>query len=1572
MPELLTNITKWNVGGILRVEFPTEYRNKIWAERFGEIQNTIANLPSDIHTVEFDVSNCTWIDPIPLLSLLLSIANLRNCKINLYVPNIQDDNEESKKVLGFIYLEGFIEQFRKFNVHIYYKNNPNELTEKEISGFSLYASDLEYANCTIIRATVINLDKLVQSGNYIDDWILKMIDSIQHDIKNKIDSFSIDEVITRLRLLLSETINNVYEHAYGENKDKNVGFYVRFRNGLANNKLPFPDRYKLKAQFRKEHENSPKLERYFIDNIFSFIEIFVIDNGKGLTSNYFPINNIPDNGFSIAWNKALILGERGINNLNKKTQYGGLYTINKIIGNNYICGRDHKEWMGHSLPYKGESPSGLRIENKYQLNGLALIYRLTWDVASDIVNDWERLMLKKKIQKNEDLFNESIYYNELLCNEDIYKKYFNSNLNNVNNKATFFVIDNRFNNIEHFIEEMYKDDSNAMVDFCLYLPQRGLQKNRIYSNVKELFEKIRNKFKTLIIADIPINEANLYQLAIEGSSFTNDFIINFEKIILITQRFSVIILSKITNQIFIKKRSSSVEEKNDQYFDFNPNSFSPHLSLKHLIAWLKTHDSLLFWLRVKERNIDGSLYVNDKITWYSDDQEIDMQGYLNFAQVLTDDVLKRILENSLIRTLCLSNEYGCVYENMDILTDRLSAKMNSLFYNKNVNQIDSRQKLLIGSVSVTGLAQMNAEKQKKTNSISVPIHYFQHQGVIQSQQKAHLLLWPKEWLEKKFKKTNIDYRRVGRSHMIAPHGWKYYTIPRYRLYNNETKQYDSDPKDYQSIKNVEFHSAYECEPSLTYFELQVAGKNVIEIGHFHYENNHDLFKIDYPMIVSNSFNDGKSLAVFLLSEFLMALGKNEENIIIEPNEFLVNYTREQTKATIDYLVRSRHKFKELVRERIKKRQSNECAVIVYPYHYTTEHIVELIKMYITPDCHDRIFALIPVNKDRSCSTFLISPLTFEAIRKKIIEFKNAGKTPYALLFDEATVDGKTRKELKHLLLNLGAKEVRTLCIADRRRLPFSTTDPLKHQAYWRLDIPRLGNRDNCIICKSLEKINDFKHSLIYSYDLMRIDQWILSWESIFSYAKIKEHGLLSKPLKESITKKFSLYLNRKSGERLHYDEISLVNSTGLTLYSCEIHSMTSRDDIAVYLYNKGNLDRLTTLELLCVNLMLYGKEFSPIVVEKILKIIFIEANKSKELSNETAFAAITIMAQSPQIIETLFDNCKDKNNSDININNYDLELILSYFAQNESSKFSKSKKLVGHLKYNSYNLKSINKQFHSEIYNDYGRIHNTSLQNILNLGEDSILDKQLFVFALNTCDKLEALINNYPIWNSNDQTENPIILKNYFKDINNVKILLSKTINQNQEYEKVSYIDDKINSLKEKLTEMFENLKKLHRLFFMPVYLISNHDDFLKIEIERIIKSMNYSFKEIVISKGFVPQGFIEIQKWVNWDRQIIKKIEYLIDNTKHAENVKIKDPFNEESKSADMWISKESDNDFLILTFYNFSSIKADIVNSKTKNRIKPEKQHIFEIGGCIEYDDFTILVNGVILKTILKLPFI
>jgi hypothetical protein len=1547
------------IGTTYLIEIPKKFRNKGWAESFGKGQDELRHLSENIKEINVDFSKCDWADPLPLLSLFIALSEIpdRISKI-VYLPKPAYETPFSQKcLLAFLFKEGFIEICEKFNIRVFYQNSgiANEFSDKDKEQIiSTYEKNLSYTDCTILPAKVIDLLKIVDGKeNYVAEIeyeIENWLNAVQHRFSPNVASSLEKELLNKIDRFLKETIENVYEHAYpDDNKSgkKLVGCYIRFRKGLVNDSLDENSQKRLQMNIKEEYENCPRLDKSFVENSSGFFEIFIVDAGIGL-SDSFPWDNerIPKYPFREAWRRTIGLGERS-NKKAKNTEFGGLYTLSQLCQGSYLTARDSSDWIGDTLPVKNQNASYSLIQGPFQIKGLALIGRINSLTSKTTKGNWLNLNGVYDGPKNENPFIKAMQESM-----DIYFKYYNQPSSKMTNLV--YYRDERFNNTQNSKYINY--------NFCLFLPPERLPKNRIFEIInKELLQGINDiKQRAIITADIPVGEANIYQYALCKARYSEEFLEKIDIIVLITRDLTVSILFK-----------KEITAKNETYNTYDYNSeltksfllstletpFSPHQSFKHFVELIKTHDSLLFWSYINKKNQSYEFYLKQDICWYQDGIDIGLTGYLNFAKTLTDDFCKNIYELALEHTLCLSNESGCNYESIDLLTNKLAMQNNVLFYNSHK---DEAQKILLGSVFVTGYTAKASQVGNKKSENDIIIHFFQNQNVNThgkiTNPVAQLLLWPREeWI----KKLTIDNstlsqcRRIGTSYVIAPYGWKYFPIPRYKLFDKDKNYFLKTQPTKEQIQNTEryeFKSVYECSPPDTYRYWQGKRGQVLNIGHIDYESHHDIFNIDFPFVINESFMMGDKLSQFLLSEFLYALGTNINGLKTD-NQVLID-------GVTKYLA--------------SKTTENKSILILYPFHYNSDCIVSKVKKHIKPEFHSKIIALFPVNKERADATYLISPLTIETLKEEINRTREQQKHIEVLLFDDATIEGKTRKEIKHTLFSLGVNSVRTLTLLERRRLPFSPSEPNYNRTFWRLDIPNLGSADTCPICNALQKLKDIKHNIASESVFSRIQDIEEKWGKSSPYENNNKQLLTPIPVNKILEKKFGIYIDEENNS-IQYggdeNKIKIINSLGLSIYVSELHTMTSRDDVLDFLEKDEltNIEDYAKIEMLSTYLLLFKKELSNLALEKIIKELF-RLCKDKSTDPYTAYALIALMNINAEKLNLLYDVCKDPGENDIKVINQDMEILCYSLGIDNSSPFSTSKNLK-RLNKGSKNLKDTYKQLHSEIYNDYGIIHDTPL---------SLMSKEISISKENTSENIRKITNAK---DSCDKILNllELIPKDHYRFVENIEAQINQVKSDIVSYKQNSTKVD-ANNIKQQAMAILSNLQIINSLLFVSIGLQGSEFPLSDL-LNTIISENKYNIK---LSTKFqkLSSADLQIERWIIWDKMVNTKIRNLLHNADKGNKdvsgnnspILIADPFDNLTETkAYAWISIEYDelNNNLSLIIYNKTDILAANVQEKTQLKPKYEKRHLKELDIKINYQDETINSER-LLKTIITFPYL
>ncbi len=1574
-----------NKEGNLLIEIKYSFRNKDWGEDFAVIQEAIKykKYNDTIFNESFiDISTCDWTDPIPLLSLLISLNEFKKTggKSTLIIPTIEDSKiKETDKVLKFLAEEGFLNEFSNCCT---IKDKNNLIIDKETENIQNYEAFIKkykrvsttvfYTNSTLIKACLFDSKKEFETNpSKVDAWVEEKIKSIRAKISDKVPSYSQGTIIHRITNILVETIQNIVKHAYTDSNYSFAGIYIRYRNGKDNSLLSIEELSNIEKGLQGEEKFCPMLKREFLDLRKGCLEIFVVDSGVGFTESL--RSSLPKANAKYAFRESFrhVFKEgkrRKYKEIPDRTLKGGLYLIGEMLKANqdYLCGRDENEWIGTFFPFESDKNNFFlnSTAKKEKVQGLSWIIRLSWRAETEInKTDWSSWDGSPKRHPS---------YLELESSVTIV------------NPVKFNVLDQRFN-IDSLLIEIYKQKGVKDDKIYFFLPTNNQTKYKLWDTISDISVKLNPSLdRTLIIADIPEFEKRTYTYILDGIHFTTadkskNWIEKFSKIILISKRLSISILERAENTFKVIK-----EELRQKYFDaYSKDAFSPHLSIRHLFSWLRAYDSLLFWLNVKLNNKQKQFFVNNEVIWNNELNKID--GYLNFAQTSTDSLSLNIYRNAVERTIGFfdfenqENLKHCYIKQLDPLTSRLVDEYNSTFFNDINNTNENR--IYLGSVFVSGMSFNDAlfysKDEKKSKSV-LPIYFFKHKDSKADEPVPHLLNWPKEeWLLKddNFKRTHLPLERVGRTHVIAKYGYKFYTVPRY------------DP--------VTKESVYKRTPKETYKDWQDTEQKLLTFGHFEFEGKHDLFKLNLIKKITESFENNDELAQYLVTEFFVLLG---------------GFSKTQ-------LTQSGQKFYDSINERLKTFNSkDEVLLVAYPNNANSSFVIDKIKEFIKPELSERIFSLMPINRERIGASLLVSPLVFDPIIEILNTKEKGSGERKILLFDSTIISGRTRKELKHLLFSLEADEVKTFSIIDRFRLPFKVPDKSKHISYWRFDVPRLGAVESCPICKAIDDIKKFKEDLASEFAQKRIEQWISGWGAVSHFNPVT-NGITPTAI-EPILKNFGIEFNIESNKHVQIiseeelkkgndNKIELTNSMGLTIYTTELHSVTSKDDIALSLCKKvKNIPDKAKIELLSSQLLLFPNEYSSHNLFEMALKLFEACNGRDFVDNHSALAAIVLINQNKKLHEKLIDYLFAKDKPILIVNNIDVDLILAFILKKSVQKSNRlTDKVLSLLKYKDDNSAlSKYKQFHSEIYNEYGKIHTKPLVTFY-LKKDSI-DTSIRLRQLNySLSKMIYLINQireFRKTSANKAFEEKLkddCLKALQLVYDGTKVILEKQFKGEftPENEDFKFRIKQFEGLVE--NSVVKKLKELHSFLFCNV--IEEDDELgikhpIKNEIKNIINSISeLAWKDEATRKGktqFIQDipivkisntvsDFKEIltlgrtNAWVILDDLIEDEILYFTSNAIHSTE-KIPNIWSYDANSnelAHLWISVEYISNFVVVKFVNASAMKAEeiqeIIELKKKRGIIHLKE---ELKGVLTVENISHEQYINLIQITVKIPII
>ncbi|WP_299979702.1 hypothetical protein [Desulfobacula sp.] len=1369
----------------------------------------------------------------------------------------------------------------------------------------------------------------VTSYRTITDWAEKNHDLLVSLLISKVPGWTIDDILYRLKTFLFESSFNIFDHAYPNGGNRYAAIYVRYRKGLIG--INQEERKALQPALKNESDNDicPCLPLYFFKSREGCLEATVADIGVGMSNTL----------SSIIKTKKGKTPKRLFPHACELVFIDGMHKKSS----EYLtrCGGLHL--LGRLLSENNDFIRG-RDEDSWYGDVLPLHRKSTFahhlasgkdhcGMSVEGLSWTTRLSWLAPTDTGDSGFWKK-WKGE--CSKNPVFQELQSNEIDIGQFRGISFRDERF---EKYLGWLGNVEIKGNEKQHIYLVKPGRSKIDILDSLENISSKFTPNLKlNLVIGDIPSHEAVTYAAALNKLKVDHrqKWPAIFSKITLITQQLSVFGLTY--------KKSSNGFEYREEFTDSlystgSSKDFDPSANIRHYIRWLRHHDSDIFWRHIIEKHPDDHTYIGGKIRWSIERKEIN--GYLDFVQTLTDTLLRHLYKITLERLPCLKHDAKCKLVAMDNHVRDLVNHYNSTILPRLSGKNEFT--IYIGSVEVTGFTRDMAVFGQASTEY-VPIHFFRH--IDSDFNTAHLLLWPQQdWFKKHFEPEKADYKRIDKSGVIAKGGLSCFQLPRF-------------DKDKQSF--------YGRSPKDTYDDWQDPNPCIMKIGHWRYESNHDLLTVNLWNALKYSFATWGNLSCFLMGCFFNALG-------IKNQKYLTSDGREWLKK---------------IRENNESKVLKACAII-YPSHPNTDNTISYLLASVNEEIRKKIIAVRPIRKTRGRSAFLISPSVIERIKTLI----NASQSKSILIFDDALISGRTNSELEYLLRSIGAQKIQTLVILERRRLPGIASQEEKALAYWRLDVPVIGNKLTCPICRVLDKTEQFSTYIISREAKNRIGEWQREWEMTSPLTDWTSHGLTPVAVNLlSPRKRFSTYQNdlgkycQIGGEE---QRIVLKRSIGLTTFASELHSMVFRDDYVVEtLMRETHLNEPAIVEMITSQLILFGEEFTSEIRHKLLMVLFKTVNKFDDVDRHSSLAAVTFFIQNEATLNVLVGDLYKSGELDRMILNTDLAIVVAYsihlfpdFTQLTGPGIEGAQRLLKQkVDSNFYH------RLHLETYSKQGKAHTKALTKFI---DEPFTEKAVLIInALNTIDHLKYLIKkiNFIHLRINKSDEEPSkeeTSKEFLEGIDNKlddTYQLIKDLKDQESEEDVAFA-------KTKVKQLIKCLDQLHDKLFFPLAIagINRNGSRSFDETELITIPSNYTedkIKNLRGEKDKLPysQEMLHLsisgepfptedreESWVIWDASVKEIVDYLVMNVRHS-NDPIRDYWHHDEGLAHMWMHVKYGRDFLTILLANSSSFKADYVIHETKS--KGRFLHLEDLGGKVTYEDSNI-DEVAILVTKIQIPY-
>lgn len=816
-------------GNNLVIKIPAHFRDEGWANGMGGIQTEISQwVQQETATagkVIFDFRNCRWIDPLPLMSILIELANVKHRAMSAEAlfPKIDSGPHSSEigpyqkspnRLLNFLSQEGFFDELDKLGV-TYSGNN------REIYRTLHVIPSYEDARCIPLSLFEVPSDT---EPNW--DFAMKSVEDILKGadtrLESKVSPHARERLIYKLRVVLQEMLHNAQEHAFDEDNPRLMAIYVRFRIGGFG--LDSAGRQIFLKHANEENTCCPMLTADWLVPRPGCLEVFVLDRGIGMVRSFEKAGTELKSKYK--FNE--VMRETFVEGKSRKperlTLYGGLHLLHNLLSEtgDYIRAFEAGVWFGSAVPlFRATAPTHKLAAEQTHMQGFAMHFRLGWKRDTDYGDKWVKFKQGS----------ESEIWPELSLSENDCTASFN-----------WFegqkVFDERIGELREY------GDNN---DWILWLVRPHRMKWDIINFIEYTIVPSVSKSTTLIIADIPSYEAATYEAALSEFKALGkeDWPHKFLHIVISTNRWS---FATIDYQKHGQRHGFSSLRDNFKEFPLKlpPIMPKPKNFRLAIVRWIKWHDSRRLWEEVSQGK---SMYVPEQIAWGYDKggKSINIAGYLDFPQTTHSMLCAAIYKITLARVLGVLPLNDIELFTLDRLTMSVLREIHATEVYEQ-HQSKHKLRLALGSVLVSGTTLYASA------SPPFDLHFFVHFSSPLRGNKAALLFWlPKEIVSS----TEPRLARIGKTASIAPEGWKSFEVPRYD--NNG-----------------------ECiggrDPEKTYQDWQSPSPVIIKAGHWSYEGQHDFLTINIEAAVEAAFLEKNELARFLVNHVLPFIGVDKEHI----------------------------------------------------------------------------------------------------------------------------------------------------------------------------------------------------------------------------------------------------------------------------------------------------------------------------------------------------------------------------------------------------------------------------------------------------------------------------------------------------------------------------------------------------------------------------------------------------------------------------------------------------------------------------------------------------------------------
>lgn len=744
------------------------------------------------------------------------------------------------------------------------------------------------------------------------------------------------------------------------------------------------------------------------------------------------------------------------------------------------------------------------------------------------------------------------------------------------------------------------------------------------------------------------------------------------------------------------------------------------------------------------------------------------------------------------------------------------------------------------------------------------------------------------------------------------------------LYTDKAKDgktYVRDGKSYRirqkEVQYVRVKTNSYIDEVTMYSLLHEFAYSSVLFGHMNFEGRHDLFSINLNALLFDRNTKLKYFAEKVITSGLRHYINEASDLSSEEEAFF---------GKLSY-----------------------SALIVYPYNPFTSNIIgncDNTKKY-----SEYIWGLTPVNIIYAGETLEYSDNYKNCLKDKMDCFKRRypDKPIKVIIFDTLSYSGRTRQEIYGFLNSITPIEIVYVSVIDAKVSHYDK--PQNEMSFMNLNIPLLGTSYSCEICVVLEKLKLFKDSLIDARIIGKIDDLLKQW----GVKDVRQAQEIIVP--QNFTEIKAIDFMRKNSRYYIDENISFKNVIPLYLYiTNRIKIENDFSIIEEFLNAEESVLNSESIIFICsVFLLEYREKIYFSILMKVCNILFqaIFSPDSGEVDRIKQLVLLSLLVIKKnilwRILKKYLSSLEDSNH--IVTSSKEGIILLLYFIEIMKNDNSLNKTEMFYLimnKCKSGNIRlDLYKQFHCQLINTNGRIHNSPLQC---MAEDKVTDWRL------TKSSLELIKQSL----NNDDLRFDILYEDRFITSNEkggaelielclVKIdeAMSELNNNNCDVTKLK---------KGVIKEIYDICIQVHAYLFAPFFISSTNQNRQKESIIDKIYNVieehnkNAAYGDIVLDESYkiphLSNENIEAIYYI-WNNMLSRELYYILDNVSKYSEESDCVLINNSSVAGQVKVKIEEMAFYILI--YNNSKNKIGDIKRRSKNRY--QKEVLKMLGITIEY---------------------